>query len=227
MRIMDSLQVTCHVPPLLIISGYLAYPKHLRIDPSLLYGISVLHNCGLIGFSVWTFTALSHIIYTDGFVFQSNYYFQNQAFDQVIYLFYLSKYYEFFDTFLLYLNGKTPSFLQKYHHIGAVLSWHLMYVYKVDGIWMPTLLNALVHAIMYSYYLGCLLKIKRIRVIKRYITSIQLCQFAASYVLLYVYNPPVETRFNYGILLFFASYGIGLIGLFGKFYRDTYYLKLK
>jgi hypothetical protein len=59
------------------------------------------------------------------------------------------------DTFLLYLHGKTPIFLQKYHHIGAVISWHLVYVYKVDAIWLPSLANSFVHTVMYSYYLGC------------------------------------------------------------------------
>ena len=57
-------------------------------------------------------------------------------FDTIVYLFYISKCESscdvFLDTFLLYLNGKTPIFLPKYHHMGAVLSWHLMYVYKVD-----------------------------------------------------------------------------------------------
>ena len=115
----------------------------------------------------------------------------------------------------------------KYHHIGAVLSWHLMYVYKVEMIWMATFLNSFVHTIMYSYYLGCLLKLNQVRVIKKYITSIQLCQFFILYVNLYFYRPPIESWFNYNIIIFFASYGVGVIGLFGRFYYDSYIDKKK
>ena len=217
--------MTYHITPVVAITCYLAYPKNLRINPSLLYKLSVVHNMLLVLFSAWIFASLANILYNDGIVFKSNYYFQNPQFDTIIYWFYISKYYEFADTFLLYLNGKTPIFLQKYHHVGAVISWHLMYQYKADMVWMATLLNSGVHTIMYSYYLGCLLKINQVRCIKKYITSIQLCQFFILYVNLYFYYPPIESWFNYGIIIFFAAYGIGIIGLFGRFYYDTYVVK--
>jgi hypothetical protein len=213
------------ITPVVAITCYLAYPKHLRINPELLYKVSVIHNAFLVMFSAWTFGSLTNILYSDGIVFKSNYYFQNPQFDTIIYWFYISKYYEFADTFLLYLNGKTPIFLQKYHHIGAVISWHLMYQYKVDMVWMASLLNSGVHTVMYSYYLGCLLKINQVRYVKKYITSMQLCQFFILYSNFYLYCPPIETCFNYGIITFFAAYGVGIIGLFGRFYYDTYILK--
>jgi len=212
----------CHITPLLAIAGYLAYPKQLRINQTLLYTLSVIHNSLLVTFSTWTCISLLQILYNDGIVFQSNYYFQNPQFDTVILLFYISKYYELFDTFLLYLNGKSPIFLQKYHHIGAILSWHLTYMYKVDAVWMITFLNSFVHIIMYSYYLGCLLKFNYVRSIKKYITSIQLFQFFVLYINFYLYRPPIEHWFNFYIIIFFALYGIGIIGLFGKFYYDSY-----
>ena len=194
--------LSCHLIPSLAIVGYLAYPKQLRINSRLLYFMSVVHSGLLVAFSAWTFMSLSQILYNDGIRFGSSYYFQNQHFDTVIRFFYLSKYYEFLDTFLLYLNGKSPIFLQKYHHIGAVLSWHLMYVYKVDMVWMATILNSLVHTVMYAYYLGCLLQIHQVRCIKKYITSMQLCQFFVLYVNFYFYRPPIETWFNYSIIIY-------------------------
>ena len=220
-----SVPLSHHIVPLIPIAGYLAYPKQLRINPSLLHSLAVMHNALLVVFSAWTFLSLLQILYSDGVVFQSTYYFNNPAFDRIIYLFYLSKYYEFFDTFLLYLNGKTPLFLQKYHHIGAVINWHLTYIYKVDCIWMPTLFNSFIHTIMYLYYLGCLLKINQVKFIKRYITSLQLTQFFLSYTVLYLYKPPIETWFNYYIIMFSVLYVFGLIVLFGKFYYDTYICK--
>jgi hypothetical protein len=132
------------------------------------------------------------------------------------------------DTFLLYLQGKTPIFLQKYHHIGAVISWHLVYVYKVDAIWLPSLVNSFVHTVMYSYYLGCLLKIRQVRILKQYITSLQLVQLVGSVSLvMYYYTPPVETIFNYMIILFVSGYTGILIVLFSHFYYNNYLSKCK
>ena len=215
--------ISHHIIPLLAIVGYMVYPKQLRINPSLLHFISIIHNGLLVAFSTWTFMSLSQILYNDGIVFQSNYYFKNPNFDRIIFCFYISKYIEFFDTFLLYLNGKTPIFLQKYHHIGAVICWHLHYVYKVDCVWVPSIANSFIHIIMYSYYLGCLLKIKQVRFIKRYITSLQLIQLTVpNFICLYYYIPPIETEFNYNLIKLFVGYVVILIILFSQFYYSNY-----
>ena len=215
--------LSCHITPLLAIAGYLAYPKQFRINTTLLYFLSVIHNSLLVAFSAWTFLSLSQILYNDGIVFQSYYYFQNPRFDTVIYLFYISKYYEFFDTFILYLNGKSPLFLQKYHHIGAVICWHLIYYNKIDCVWIPSIANSFVHIIMYSYYLGCLLKINQVRFIKKYITSLQLIQlFIPNFICLYYYAPPIETTFNYNIIKIFVGYVSVLVVLFSQFYYTNY-----
>ena len=215
-----------HITPLLAIAGYIAYPKEFRINLSLLYFLSIIHNGLLVAFNAWTFVTLSQILYNNGIVFQSNYYFQNPQFDKVIYLFYISKYYEFIDTFLLYLNGKSPIFLQKYHHIGAVICWPLCYVYKVDAIWISSFCNSFVHVIMYSYYLGCLLKINQVRFIKKYITSLQISQLLCGhYHILVKYRPPVETYFGYFIILIFDFYVWGLIFMFSVFYYRNYITK--
>ena len=206
--------------PIVAIVGYILYPTQLRINPNRLYYLSIIHNSGLVAFSAWTVMALSRIILHEGIAFESSNYFENKEFDKIIYYFYLSKYYEFFDTFLLYLNGKSPIFLQKYHHIGAVLCWHLTYVYKMDCVWMPSLLNAFVHSIMYSYYLGCLLKIERVRFIKKYITGLQLCQLVVMFISSnYLYK---ESGIKQTIVWIVNVYDIGLIFLFGKFYYENY-----
>jgi hypothetical protein len=221
--VLSELSNNNHLLPVISIASYLAYPKNLRINHSLLYSLSIFHNSALILFSAWTFVSISQIICKNGLVFQSNYYFRSKDFDLVIYWFYISKYYEFFDTFLLYLKGRNPIFLQKYHHIGAVICWHLSYVYKVDSIWIPTIANSFVHTIMYSYYLGSLLKISRIRFVKKYITLLQLTQLCTPcFICIYYYAPPVESTFNYNIILVFLFYVIGLVALFSQFYYTNY-----
>ena len=210
--------------PIIAIVGYILYPTQLRINPTALYCVSIVHNSALVAFSAWTVMALSRVILHQGIEFESSNYFENKEFDKIIYYFYLSKYYEFFDTFLLYLNGKSPIFLQKYHHIGAVLCWHLTYVYKMDCVWIPTCFNAFVHTIMYSYYLGCLLKIERVRFIKKYITGLQLSQLVAIMSSNYLYK---ESGTKQTIVWMFNFYNIGLIFLFGKFYYENYVEKNK
>jgi len=216
------MSIVVHAIPLLAIAGYMAYPTQLRIDPRLLYVLSILHNGALVAFSAWTFVSIAHVLYTDGIVFEHGYYFKNPMFDRVMFWFYVSKYYEFFDTFLLYLNGKTPILLQKYHHIGAVISWHLCYVYGVEAIWIPSLANSFVHTVMYSYYLCCLLKINQVRFLKQYLTSLQLVQLVGSMLLSNMYYLPIESSWIIFVMMIVNTYNTILIVLFCSFFYANY-----
>lgn len=218
--------IETHKTPIFGILCYLLYPKQLRINKDILYIYSIVHNLLLTIFSAFTFGSLVQILINDGLVFKSGYYFQNPNFVKIIHYFYLSKYYEFFDIFLLYLNGKTPIFLQKYHHIGAVIVWYLCFINQVDCIWIPTFVNSFVHTIMYFYFLCCILKINQVRYIKKYITTLQLAQLTISgYFGLVYYYPPIETQEKYNIILLFYFYVVILIGLFLQFYYKTYIVK--
>lgn len=208
--------------PILAICGYLNYPTTLQINPYPLFIISVVHNVLLAAFSGYIFISLSQILFNKGIVFRENYYFQDEKFDRLMFYFYISKYYEFIDTFLIYLQRKKPLFLQKYHHTGVVLVWHLFYFYKIEGIWTATLLNSFVHTIMYTYYLSSLLKISLFKYIKKYITTIQLLQFFALYINFYIYRPPIVDTFHYFIIKITGLFGAGLVLLFADFYRKTY-----
>lgn len=211
-----------HALSILSIFCYLNYPKKMTIHPQSLYIFSILHNTLLAVFSGYTCLSLLNVLYEKGIVFNHHYYFSEKRFDDLMFYFYVSKYYEYIDTFLIYLQGKQPIFLQKYHHIGAVLSWHLMYYYKVDMIMSASLLNSFVHSIMYTYYLASILKINYIKKIKKIITTLQLIQFFVLYSNFYLYRPPIETVFNYGIINLFALYGLGVIYLFLDFYNREY-----
>jgi len=124
---------------------------------------------------------------------------------------------------LILLKNKTPGFLQKYHHCGAVLCWHLCYFYKVDCIWMASWVNSLIHTIMYSYYAISILKLEFIQRYKKYITKLQILQLIAANIISPVmYYPPVESSFNYSIIVFFNIYVVFLIILFINFSNKTY-----
>jgi len=199
--------------PIIAIWGYLNYPQEWRIHPTTLHYVSIVHNTVLITFSAWTAVSLTQVVYK----YEANQYFQHADFDRIIYYFYLSKYYELFDTVLIYLQGKPVVFLQKYHHVGAIVTWYLSYTYKVESVWVTTLGNSCVHTIMYAYYLATLLKLNQVKQMKIYITSIQLLQF----VVLVPYATAIYHKFDM-VSLVCNLYTFGLILLFSEFYYKTY-----
>ena len=90
---------------------------------------------------------------------------------------------------------------------------------------MATLANSFIHTIMYSYYLGMLLKINAVKILKQYVTSMQLLQFLITMpTAIYLYYPKEDSA-GRTIIIIFAIYVLGLIGLFGKFYYETYIRK--
>lgn len=196
-----------------------------KIAHNSLQYFSITHNAGLATFSFYTFTSLCKIIAEQGITPGHAIYMSQPYIKTLIFWFYLSKYYEYFDTFLLYVKGREPIFLQKYHHVGAVICWHLCYKYDVDMIVFGTILNSGVHSVMYAYYLMTLLKIN-IRGMRMYITTGQMVQLVVGGTAgLYFYYPPVETTWNYGIIVFFNLYIAGLVYLFGQFMVVNYFSK--
>lgn len=63
-------------------------------------------------------------------------------------LFYLSKFYEVLDTCIILAKGRKSSFLQTYHHAGAMLCMWAGIRYMSPPIWMFVLVNSGIHAIM-------------------------------------------------------------------------------
>ena len=63
-------------------------------------------------------------------------------------LFYLSKFYEVIDTMIILAKGKRSSFLQTYHHAGAMLCMWAGIRYMSPPIWMFVAVNSFIHALM-------------------------------------------------------------------------------
>lgn len=95
----------------------------------------------------------------------------------LLYLFYLSKYYELFDSIFLALKKKPLIFLHVYHHPATLLLCYLCLDWRVTPQWFCTAANGLVHTFMYFYYVLALLKINVWW--KKYITGLQIFQFIA------------------------------------------------
>jgi fatty acid desaturase (delta-4 desaturase) len=107
----------------------------------------------------------------------------NSAYDATgewfVFVHYLSKYMDWFDTFWIVLkkNRQQLSFLHVYHHATISMVWgYLLYAGVGNGTarygaWI----NSLTHVIMYSHYLWTSFGLKN--PFKRYITGWQICQF--------------------------------------------------
>lgn len=65
-------------------------------------------------------------------------------------VFYLSKFYEILDTFIIIAKGKRSSTLQTYHHAGAMICMWAGIRYMSPPIWLFVFLNSGVHALMVS-----------------------------------------------------------------------------
>lgn len=65
-------------------------------------------------------------------------------------IFYLSKFYEVLDTFIILSKGKQGSTLQTYHHAGAMLCMWAGMRYMSPPIWIFVLVNSFIHVAMVS-----------------------------------------------------------------------------
>lgn len=63
-------------------------------------------------------------------------------------IFYLSKFYEVLDTFIILAKGKQSSILQTYHHAGAMLCMWAGMRFMSAPIWIFAQVNSFIHALM-------------------------------------------------------------------------------
>lgn len=151
------------------------------------------------------------------------------------YWFYMSKFYEVFDTIIILLKGRPSSLLQSYHHSGAMMCMWAGIRYQSPPIWIFVVFNSFIHTLMYFYFsLSCL----RIRVpvlFKRTLTSLQITQFLVGGSLAVVHAFIWYTDLSSGELtncigttdqalpLFInVGYLTPLTALFAAFYIDSY-----
>mmetsp|Transcript_36674 Transcript_36674/g.72135 ORF Transcript_36674/g.72135 Transcript_36674/m.72135 type:complete len:281 (-) Transcript_36674:177-1019(-) len=102
----------------------------------------------------------------------------------VVFLFYLSKFVEFFDTYAQLLKGRRiPAFrFHVIHHaLTALMCWNWL-TFKQSLQFIGMGFNALVHVVMYLYYF--LVTIGKPPWWKRLVTQVQIVQFVTSFVCL-------------------------------------------
>lgn len=138
-------------------------------------------------------------------------------------LFYLSKFYEFIDTFIVVAKGRRPITLQVFHHCGAVFGMWLLHVTRCSGGYLFVVENSFIHTIMYFYYAVSLLGIEWKN--KFILTILQMIQFVAGTGVglyqVYTFNDCIRFEDKYAVLLN-AVYTNALFIMFAKFYNQSY-----
>ncbi|XP_015582233.1 elongation of fatty acids protein 3-like [Ricinus communis] len=118
------------------------------------------------------------------------------------YIFYLSKILEFMDTLLIILSNaiKRLTFLHVYHHATVVIMCYLWLSTCQSLFPVALVTNALVHVLMYWYYLLCAVGIRPKW--KRLVTNCQIVQFVFSFLIS-------------GLMLYYHFSGVGCSGIWG------------
>lgn len=180
------------------------------------------HNSALAIFSCWaSCTTLSLLTVSSVFSVNGGAIFATPGLAKMVHLFYLSKYWEFFDTWIHYLKGGRPSGLQVFHHVGAVLVTALLAMHRVECVWVWPVCNGAVHAVMYSYYAGATVGLRF--PFKSFITSLQITQFVVGLAISVWYAMFQRmTREQRATLFVNNVYVIVLLALFGRFYTQQY-----
>jgi len=195
-------------------------------DPLWIRSLVIFHNVFLVTLSMYMCGGCLLEAYRNGYSVWGNAYKASEtAMAHYIWVFYVSKIYEFLDTFIMLLknNLKQVSFLHVYHHATISFMWWMI-AHRAPGgdAYFSAALNSWVHVCMYTYYLMAVLigkdekKRKRYLWWGRYLTQMQMAQFALNLcqsVYTSMYSP--YPKFISHILF---VYMISLLGLFGHFY---------
>lgn len=146
---------------------------------------------------------------------------------KVFWVFYMQKFWEFFDTwfFIMRKSFRQVTFLHVFHHCSINIVVGLILPFEFNGdMYLPILLNALVHVLMYSHYLVAALGMSTPW--KPWLTSMQLLQF----ILIASQSAVSLSRGDSCGAPYFGKVGMviymgSMLVLFGNFFFNSYVLK--
>ena len=201
------------------------------IDP---YPIKFIYNVSQIMLcSYMTIEALL-LAHRSGYTFVpcNEYHQEAPKIANLLWLFYVSKIWDFWDTIFIVLGKKWRqlSFLHVYHHTTIFLFYWLNINVCYDGdIYVTILLNGFIHTVMYTYYFICmhLPKDKETGKTtpiwwKSYLTTLQLIQFVTMMSQgTYLIGTGCHTV-NIRLTASYIVYIMSLFYLFAQFFVQSY-----
>jgi GNS1/SUR4 family len=140
-------------------------------------------------------------------------------------IFYISKYYEFVDTWILVLKGKPASFLQVYHHTGIAFIMWAAVASQSSWLLFAVLLNSFIHTLMYTYFFVKTISPQTEIKVARYLTMAQITQFLIGIVCtigIFFLGSSCCSQSSRFALACLHIYGFGLIALFASFASRKY-----
>ncbi|KAL8444732.1 hypothetical protein Emag_005361 [Eimeria magna] len=145
---------------------------------------------------------------------------------EVTWIFYMLKYLDLLDTAFMMLRGnwRQVSFLHVYHHSSVIfISWVNASVGFDGEIYYVVALNSFVHVVMYSYYFMASLNIPLARMMKMFVTQLQMAQFLSMNVhaCYHIYWRD-SCRYPVRVTIGYLFYTISLFLLFRNFSKKTY-----
>lgn len=154
----------------------------------------------------------------------------NESLHHCICIHYLSKFVDYIDTLMIVLTkaDKRLNVLHVYHHFSISMVWgFLIHIGSAYGtVCYGAWINAVIHSVMYGYYFTAAAKMGIAKVIKKYVTQVQLVQFfscIAHAVLVIV----LESQISTPLAMLQFGYHCTMIALFGQFYMASYVKKDK
>lgn len=203
--------------------------KKIR-EPTWLRRFIICHNAFLIFLSLYMCLGCVAQAYQNGYTLWGNEFKATETqLALYIYIFYVSKIYEFVDTYIMLLknNLRQVSFLHIYHHSTISFIWWIIARRAPGGdAYFSAALNSWVHVCMYTYYLLSTLigkeDPKRSNYLwwGRHLTQMQMLQFFFNVLqALYCASFSTYPKFLSKILL---VYMMSLLGLFGHFYYSKH-----
>lgn len=194
--------------------------------------IALFHNIGICLFSLtasystWSIT-LSHV---------KQHGYENVLCDSTAwhdglnywsFIFYLSKYWELFDSYLLVWKQRSPSFLQVYHHAMTIICAYMLHSSHSPVVFVFIGFNATVHTIMYAYYAATVLGFRMKT--KFLITVLQIVQFivgnAIAISCFFIREGKCINQSQQVAITSIVTHAFILIALFVNFFRQTYLSK--
>ncbi|KAI8326048.1 hypothetical protein GQ54DRAFT_315347 [Martensiomyces pterosporus] len=197
--------------------------------PGNLKNAIIAHNMVLALYSIWTFVDFFPAVVRNvqaqglkGGFCDTEWRLWNEKLLMHGFLFYLSKYYEFFDTAIILAKGREAGYLQKFHHSGAVFIMWLGNYVQSPYLAFFVFENSIIHAIMYTYYTLTALGIRPPG--KQILTRLQIGQFyvGLSAGFIYALLPDCQSGYQKVFTYWFIPYIIELIRLFNEFAARTY-----
>lgn len=204
--------------------------KSISHDKMWLRLFVMFHNIFLIILSAYMCFGCSIEAYRNAYSLWGNKYDPSETkLARVIHIFFLSKIYEFVDTFIMLLKGNTKqiSFLHVYHHATiSFIWWMIVRVAPGGDAYFSAALNSWVHVCMYSYYLLAIIigkdadRRRKYLWWGRYLTQMQMFQFLLNLLqALYCSKFSEYPKFLSKILLVYMT---TLLALFGQFYHSKH-----